>query len=450
VCSAARAHSRLHQAAVEVLRNIKASVDQQQLDSLVDGYLSAHGQQVNSLSVSRAVCADSVTLRQLPSALTQLSSLDLVALELQMQPRDRFPGVLGGAAALPVKQLRLLGCTLLDQEQGLAAALALLPGLEHVGIINVQSCSLHGPTTLVFPAGVLPVLQQLTSLYLLDCALPNPQDLGLLQGLTSLQHVQLMLSNEHSVPASMLTGSRQLTRLGLVGVVGECGQRPEFEPDVLTCQTHLQHFALVDYIIADWSAGVSQLLSHLQQLQQLTYLDLSRSLLYTAPADAYSALTASSKLQTLDLPECKLPANAWQSIFPPGRQLPHLRRLGIMKNRYSDGLATAPPGISLVSCCPGLQSLCMLGLQCSTEVMAALQGLSGLKGLSLTPAGPISGDGLQAVCQLTGLAHLLLDRCDTEDLLPLTQLHQLDALMWTGHLRGQHSHICLWGNVSLP
>lgn len=42
VCSAARTHSRLHQAAVEALSSITARVDQQQADSVVR-YLAKHG-----------------------------------------------------------------------------------------------------------------------------------------------------------------------------------------------------------------------------------------------------------------------------------------------------------------------------------------------------------------------------------------------------------------------
>jgi hypothetical protein len=52
VCSAARAHSRLHQAAAIALNSITLEIeDQQQVDSLVDVYLCAHGQHVDSISL---------------------------------------------------------------------------------------------------------------------------------------------------------------------------------------------------------------------------------------------------------------------------------------------------------------------------------------------------------------------------------------------------------------
>ena len=79
------------------------------------------------------------------------------------------------------------------------------------------------------------------------------------------------------------------------------------------------------------------MLSHLQDLQQLTHLTL-RGVLRKGwgttdsaepPATAYAALTASSKLQHLDISSSKLPAGVWQHVFPPSRQLPHLHILDL-------------------------------------------------------------------------------------------------------------------------
>jgi hypothetical protein len=52
VCSAARAHSRLHQAAVEALKSITAEVNQKQLDNLMGVYLNSHGQHSDSIILS--------------------------------------------------------------------------------------------------------------------------------------------------------------------------------------------------------------------------------------------------------------------------------------------------------------------------------------------------------------------------------------------------------------
>lgn len=74
----ARAHSRLHQAAVLALHSIAAYVSQQQDFEDVVVYLDKHGQHVNSLELW---CHDDPTygqifIRQLPQQL-QLSSLQL-------------------------------------------------------------------------------------------------------------------------------------------------------------------------------------------------------------------------------------------------------------------------------------------------------------------------------------------------------------------------------------
>jgi hypothetical protein len=132
VCTAARAHSRLHQAAILAVSSIKAKrLDQQKLDSLLSVYLPLHGSRIDSISLEGG---PHPTLRQLPSELTKLSTLALEYLDLQLFPGSGYQGVLGGAAAPLLKQLRLNDCTLLDKEGGLAAALDLLPGLEHLSI----------------------------------------------------------------------------------------------------------------------------------------------------------------------------------------------------------------------------------------------------------------------------------------------------------------------------
>jgi hypothetical protein len=96
VFSAARAHSKLHQAAVTALRSIRASMQtQQELDGVLL-YFSKHGHDVDSLDLERVWSAypkDRITLHQLPPNL-QLSSLKLTNLDVQLQPFGGFQGVL--------------------------------------------------------------------------------------------------------------------------------------------------------------------------------------------------------------------------------------------------------------------------------------------------------------------------------------------------------------------
>jgi hypothetical protein len=139
--SAARAHSRLHQAAVQAVSSIKAWMAHYEHVDSVLLYLTNHGQQITSLDL-QGPCRErgegnTLTLLQLPNNTLQgLSSLRFSDLRLQLQPGDAsgvaFQGVLSAGA--PLKQLQLCGCTLLDGEDGLAEALLQLPELQHLSL----------------------------------------------------------------------------------------------------------------------------------------------------------------------------------------------------------------------------------------------------------------------------------------------------------------------------
>lgn len=78
-------------------------------------------------------------------------------------------------------------------------------------------------------------------------------------------------------------------------------------------------------------AGIAALLSHLQHLQQISYLKFH--MWYgndgpSPPAAAYSALTASSRLQHLEISgQWPVPTGGRLQLFAAGRQLPHLTML---------------------------------------------------------------------------------------------------------------------------
>jgi hypothetical protein len=275
-------------------------------------------------------------------------------------------------------------------------------------------------------------MQQLTYLDM-SGMVRDPAGLQHLQALTRLQDLRLCISG--TVTASMLS-DLQLTHLEFYRQYN----RGYFEPGALLGQTQLQHVVLRGCHILGGSAGVEQLLSLLQPLQQLTFLNLSASLYNIAPAAAYAALTASSKLQHLDIRRCLLAEGVWQHIFPQGRagrQLPHLSCLDIGDVHHAQGLASAPEGSRLVSCCPGLQSLYMQGLLYSSQLLADLPKLSGLQQLTLWPCNR-SSEGLEVVCQLTGLRELHVTDPTTAEglLLQLTQLKQLTRLHFRGTVSG--------------
>lgn len=98
VCSAARAHSMLHQAAVMVLSSVKVTLNtQQKIDGSLLPYLAKHGQQVRNLQLSGDDPAshncrqgrDSVSLRQLPPGI-QVASLQVSFLDCNFNPTMAF------------------------------------------------------------------------------------------------------------------------------------------------------------------------------------------------------------------------------------------------------------------------------------------------------------------------------------------------------------------------
>jgi hypothetical protein len=216
----------------------------------------------------------------------------------------------------------------------------------------------------------------------------------------------------------------------------------DLEPDALAGKTRMQHLDFGTCKLRGGAAGAAQLLSHLQSMQQLTHLSVCEDVVLSGgnpPASAYAALTASSKLQYLDIWYQTLPAGVWQHVFPAGRQLPNLQTLKFscwtfflfsFWGNYKE-LNPAPEGSRLVSCCPGLQSLHLGSLQCSAELLAPLQGLSRLQTLEcyLRDA---TVEVVQAVCQLTGLRELTVTGSVCEEqggsLMHLAQLKQLTKL----------------------
>ena len=439
--SAARAHSRLHQLAVEALQRVTAQVSQQQQLHGVMAYLGQHGQDVDTLDLTGCWSEEGdrvlkVSLRQLPPQM-QLSSLQFDKLRLQLQPENGAQGVLGSAAAptAAVKQLRLRCCEVIDDW---AALLPQLPaGLEHLSIVDLMGASWN---FIFVPTGMLQQLQHLTYLELGSIQTVGPDEarrgLQALQSLTQLVDFRLF-NIMGTVTPSLLSGMQHLTRLHL-------SEKLWVKPGALAGRTQLQHLRVSECHL--WgAAGVAQLLSNLQPMQQLLNLTLSRCLLAdhegnAFPASAYAALTASSKLQHLDISHCRLLPGVWQHLFPTGRQLSNLRSLNVSGVlQASDGAASlyhpAPEGSSLVSCCPGLQSLKMWSLQCSAELLAPLTGLSGLHTLECE-LGDATADVVQAVCRLTGLRELTVQgngpMQQGGSLLHLTQLQQLTRLGYQG------------------
>jgi hypothetical protein len=400
------------------------NAQQQHVDSVLL-YLRNHGQHVHSIDLKGAVC-HTVSLQELPHAKLQgLSSLKLCNLDLQLQPGDGFQGVLG--AVMPLKRLRFAWCTLhapRPGQDGLAAALLLLPDLQHLSLDGSGRAKSSLGT-----CNALQELQQLTYLELSHGWVRDQHGPWQLQQLTRLQDLRLFCGKGDTLQASMLSSLQRLTHF----IVHGSYDGGVFEAGALAGKTQLQHFELMGCDNAGGSAGIAELLSHLQPLQQLTHLTLhpcwkTQSLYMAAapPAAAYSALTASGKLQLLDIAGWPVPTALWQQMFPAGRQLPDLTFLQIGD--------TSPPtvaeGSRLVSCCPRLRSLrgwCEHGTE---KLLGPLTGLSSLSKLVLIHPTGSSPEGLELLCQLTGLIDLELQDPSEDDgvLQQLTHLKQLTRL----------------------
>jgi len=432
--SAARAHSRLHQAAASVLSCINVDIsDQQQLDS-VCLYLSAHGQHIRSIEVKGSNEA-LLSLHQLPLSL-QLDQLSLYgpSLQLQLQPDNAQLGV--PQAGVPLRRLVLVGCRLVDGNEGLEAILSQLTNLEHLSLRNVDDA--YGEAVL-FPSHVLQHLLKLTLLQFdsISTLLTDSAALQDLHLLTRLQDLQLDVGCAPGVhvSAGLLAPLRNLTRLHLSGF----WEPARFEPGCLAGKTKLQNLTLCKFEPAGAAAGVAALLSEVQQMQQLTCLTLSGCLYCCAPsAAAYSALTASSRLQRVHSVNNVLPPDVWGQLFPAGRQLPYLQFLSANE---IDACITPADAARLVKCCPAVQHLVFKVEVChGAGVLKQLRSLTGLQQLGVDG---LDDAGAQQAAQLTGLQNLaLLGSCMTSaGLLELTQLRCLRNLMFCVSRQGSLCYV---------
>lgn len=354
--NAARAHSRLQQATAMALTRVSWKADcssgptdkptpQQQLDSVLL-YLASHAQHISSLHLEgrhdQQVC-------ELPPGL-HLEQLTVKQLMLQLQPGCAAAGVLAPCRTT-TSQLHLGNCTLLDGEAGLEAALLQLPALQHLRICGVNQ-SKQGPLQswesayvgayLPFPGSISqqwPQQQrdQLTYLELSASTLKGSSVTEHLMHLPHLQDLRLDFysspsmydsdstdaSNDIVIPANMLSAQQQLTCLQLwfsypSSDDHEC--RVFLPPAVLAGKTKLRHLLLTG---ARMQVPGSELLSQLQALTELAYLNLAGSLRHwSTPAEAFTALTASSALQHLTYPIASCPWTSGPMFFQPTNSCP--------------------------------------------------------------------------------------------------------------------------------
>ena len=335
--------------------------------------------------------------------------------------------------------------------QQLLASVTALPALQHlnVGTLKKHQAPDRYADTFDLPATFLQELQQLPQLTHLQLGWSTPAAcLRQLGGLTRLQHVDLRLAM--AVQLDCLSGLQELQGLTYLGLSGVQGSLAVLSPGFSTltglqelllpaCRisasdiagmTGLQRLELASASCV--AAAAEQLLAVVAQLQHLTELVLDDFRgLEACPAQAYTALTASSKLQRLCLAGLLLASNGepetafawqsffeasgvlaqsgeprddplvWQHIFPASSVRPQLTAL--ILSRMHPCLAAADLQ-RLVRCCPALQILQLNRVVASGVQLAMLQQLPSLRELRLD--GTLFDTAAHDVAQLVELQHL--------------------------------------------
>lgn len=427
----AQAHSKLQDPVAIVIskRSLTRPLTQLQINSRLL-WLTNHSDLVSKLHLSgRSSYRTAVSLRELPSQL-HLDSLSLNELQVQVQSGGGFAGVLHPGD--PLKQLQLHDCTLLDGEDSLEAALAQLPQLQDLSTARLEAM---GMDRTQFPGVLLlsvPLLTRLELVYAYE-VLPCSSALQHLPSLTALQDLTVEITCSGSedgdddsagvrISPSMLQPLQQLTSLQLY-LAGAA-----FEPAALSGKTLLRKLHLFDAVIPGGAAGVSALLLELQQLQELSVLGLSNTLKHcAADASCYAALTASTRLASLNLRSCMLPHGVWQHILRAGMELPLLQEL-FMQYVSEGGQLTSADMQRLVTAAPALRQLSSSQAQ-KPALLAPLTNLTGLQDLELSK---VDDAGVGVLVQITGLRKLQLwgpSMVTEAGLLQMTVLQQLSSLM---------------------
>jgi len=312
-------------------------------------------------------------------------------------------------------------------------------GLKHLSLADVRgNCSVANPGgfLLEFPSSLLAHLVQLTYLKLGPGQVQTDAALQHLSAVSALKHLDLDLSwwasPESTAPAlSGLQHLQQLTALDLTALYQETWginmqsmpaiavltalrvlklhSGSSVDPSVLAGLSQLQELYLA--CRDPWDAeDCAAMLAGIGQQQGLLRLNIHGFHCWSSPsAAAYSALTASSQLQHLELLSDELPAGAWQQMFQPARRLPELRYLGFEGGdttpwQHPAQRLGAADMQAMVSCCPALETL-KLGPQISVLTLGPVQQLTSLR--SVYVYAPFK-DNTAPLAKITGLQRLVL------------------------------------------
>lgn len=425
-------------------------------------YLKHHGANVSKLTLggSGASEAARITLKRPLAGCSQLRELHISSCNV-----DLATFLSGLAGSLTRLEMRCECSTLPAPPSGLAP-LSKLTALQHLDCVVPQGGRAR------FPAGVLCRLTRLTHIDLQRFSFDKPALRGL-NLLSNLQYLRLGPAGRWSpqddfagpgkgplTPEALasVSGLQHLTLLGLAGApaissstvpglssmtalkdlsINDCSSfRPAGLLNLMTGLTHLYLHSTV--------TNTLELLRLLPRLQHLEYLGMWDVFYGSAPTPAhFGALTASSKLQELEMVGALLPAGAFAAMFGGSKRLPGMTRL--VFNTYPEETLGTPELQAIARCCPALRSLVARGCvmpgtnwgvlaplqhlnsltasHVSDAEAAGLARLVGLDSLRLVP--PDSSISILGVQQLTALRKLSLFTVYTDDSLdnPMAEFH---------------------------
>lgn len=410
-------------------------------------WLDRHGSFITQLQLHMG---HGMRLASLPCPL--LHVLLVNEFKVQLVPRSSQRGLLHAATKLT--HLTMQHVTVLEGSKQLTA-LSVLTGLQHLVLQGVQE---PGGDYAALPGSLLRPLVQLTHLHI-ECGLSDAA-LQHLSCLSALQHLQLerLGAAATSAALSSLQALQSLTCLFLEGAHFSltssttphlrlllCLQALQLhacnglEPVLLSKLTLLETLELwLTPLCNDFDSGpepstaTERFFALLPKLTRMTALVLHYALHDSAPtAAAYAAITASSRLQSLDLCSTVIPVGAWQHIFPlQGRQLLQLSSLNLRLNIRNRQQGIDGSGLQgLVHTCPSLQQLELSRAVQTGASLTALQQLSALTQLSISRVDDkLSVDLLQRLTRLQVLYIQPPNTLTDAGLLQLTALRQLRYL----------------------
>ena len=360
-----------------------------------------------------------------------LLQLRCVDCSMQLGPApDGSPGVIHGCTNITDLELIWHGSLMLADAN--FNSLSSLVHLESLFVTALDPIDLS--------RGTLPCLTRLTSLRVGELA--AVEVLAELGALTNLQELTFYANGEGNASRTTI-GPSTVPGLEFPTSLTELVLATRIEARLLSLAPEGLLTLCVAGVVEGPAEGPGSFLSCIARLQHLTELNIEPfgRINWPPPGPAYSALTASSNLESLCLGASQPPVGVWSYVFPASHKLPHLTSLCLQEETYDVEWATPPPAwgaaelSNLVSCCPNLCEVYPEWYMQPGLHVSELHKLTGFTWLNVNyraydlEAFQESVKGIAAVTQLRELKVVVTGMQDgpVAGLLPFTSL---TALTW--------------------